>query len=79
MCGIVCCGPCSKGSLSLPGYDEGDERVCDLCRKRVQSLRGFLKNNQDLLINNNASNRGIKMKKSHNLLYLLLNSISNSK
>jgi hypothetical protein len=57
-CGILCCGACSRGALDLPGYDMGEERVCEVCRKRVLALRTFLNKNQETLISNVHVNRG---------------------
>lgn len=55
--GVVCCGPCSRGTLDLPGYDSS-ERVCEPCRKKVLGLRNYLNKNHELLINNMHHNRG---------------------
>ena len=55
--GVVCCGPCSRGSLDLPGYDSS-ERVCEPCRKKVLGLRNYLNKNHEMLINNMHHNRG---------------------
>ena len=34
-CGIVVCGPCSPKTLAIPGIDQKEKRVCNLCCKHL--------------------------------------------
>ncbi len=56
-CVVVCVVLLVLGVPSSSPGMRGGERVCERCRKQVQALRLFLKNNQDIIINNNHSNR----------------------